>query len=243
MNKIKYTCAIVDDEEKSIQSTMSIIENLFPEVQVVASFQNPIDALREIPELDLDFVLIDVSMPVMGGLELVKALPEENRPEVVFLTGYDQYAIEAIRLSALDYIIKPLNPLKLKEFISRFDLKKNKKLVDTKHISVLLVNRVDKAIVLNAQYIDYLSASGPYTNIVMSAGDTHVATKTLKLFFRTLEPHGFVRPHRSYVFNPRNIVEIKKESDGSGIVLFASGNSVNVTVDCKNALINALSQL
>lgn len=243
MSELKLTCAIVDDDPAALESSVEIIRNFFPNLIVAAVFSNPLEALKMIPDLNCDFILVDVQMPVLNGIDLAKALPEHNRPEIVFLTGYDSYAIEAFKVRARDYIIKPLSPLHLKEYLAAFTHRalKARSAYDV-GLNLLLVNRVDKALVLDLETINYLTASGPYTHIHMCDGTAHVATKTLKHFNYQLHGKGFLRAHRSFLFNARNLAEIKKESDGTGVVYFKSGHHVSVTFDCKNSLINQLME-
>lgn len=241
--KQKYICAIIDDEITSLEATTAIIENFFPNIVIAKTYQNSLEALKDIPNLYCDFILIDIAMPGLNGLDFVRALPENGKPEIVYLTGYDKYAIDAIKLNAIDYIVKPLTPLHLKDILEKIDSHESSSIKQPSPLGILVVNRVDKALVLELDKINYFMASGPYSHIFLSDNSVIVATKTLKYFNSQLFEKGFLRPHRTYLFNAKNITEIKKESDASGIVYFKKGNPLKITLDCKNNLINMLSEV
>ena len=110
---------VVEDEQPILDLHTRLLEKYAP-FQVVASFQSPIEALKEIPKLELDALLLDIEMPRMTGLELAEQLVKEGIDvPIIFSTAYSQYAVEAFRVQALDYILKPMTPNTVKQIDER----------------------------------------------------------------------------------------------------------------------------
>ena len=110
---------VVEDEQPILDLHTRLLEKYAP-FQVVASFQSPIEAFKEIPKLELDALLLDIEMPKMTGLELAEKLVKEGIDvPIIFSTAYSQYAVEAFRVQALDYILKPMTPNTVKQIDER----------------------------------------------------------------------------------------------------------------------------
>lgn len=113
-------CIICDDEKDALDRTESLLSKL-DSINVVAKYQDPEEAIKQIPCFDCDIVFIDVEMPRKTGFDVIKELREQNiNPTFIFVTGYNQYAIKAIRAAAFDYLLKPIDIDELKETIDRY---------------------------------------------------------------------------------------------------------------------------
>src|SRR5664279_4003791 len=110
---------IIDDEEVAANVLSLMIGRHLPEITTIQSVTNPAGALRLLSEFKPDIVFLDIEMPYQNGFELLKSLPEISF-DIVFTTAYDKYAIQAIKFSALDYLLKPIDADELKETYNRF---------------------------------------------------------------------------------------------------------------------------
>ncbi len=110
---------IIDDEHIAVNVLTLMIERHLPEITTVKSITNPAQALDFISQYNPDIVFLDIEMPYQNGFELLKSLPEISF-EIVFTTAYDKYAIQAIKFSALDYLLKPIDADELRETFNRF---------------------------------------------------------------------------------------------------------------------------
>ena len=243
---MKYSIALLDDEILSLEATKGIIDNYFSDFNIIGTFNNPLEALKVLSTTPCDILICDVRMPGMNGLEFVQTLRSFQSPHVIFLTGFDKYAIQAIKAAAFDYLLKPLTPQSLGESLKRLkDTERNKSdlsdLSSGKLFDRLLVNRNDKMILLEYRDINRLYANGPYTHIYLTNDEQVVATKPMKYFDQALTDKGFIRPHRAHIFNVYNISEVRKGSDGNGVVSFKKGKEVYITQECKNQLTRHIS--
>ncbi len=135
MNNIN--CIIIDDEKDALDRTESLLAK-FDSVRIVAKFQDPEEAIKQTPCIDCDIVFVDVEMPRKTGFDVIKELRAQNiDPTFIFVTGYNQYAIKAIRAAAFDYILKPIDIDELKEALNRYFVKQKEK--NIKQIPLRLV--------------------------------------------------------------------------------------------------------
>ncbi len=240
---MKYSIALLDDEILSLEATKGIIDNYFSDFNIIGTFNNPLEAMKVLSNTPCDILISDVHMPGMNGLDFVQMLRRFQSPHVIFLTGFDEYAIQAIKAGVFDYLLKPLTPQSLGESLKRLkDAERMKSdLSSGKQFERLLVNRNDKLILLEYRDINRLYANGPYTHIYMTNDEQVVATKPMKHFEQTMTGRGFIRPHRAHMFNVNNITEVRKDSDGNGVVSFKLGKEVFITQECKNQLTRHIS--
>ncbi len=237
-----YNTVIIDDELHCIEVLEILLNKNFNDINILATFSNSKLALDFLKNNQVDLVFLDIQMPFMTGIELLEQLNKYDF-YVVFTTAYDQYAIKAIKLSALDYILKPIDEEVLEATISKF--RKIKNTFDMKNqISTLLqqyastntndnneatnvsfsfTNKIaisfqDKIVFYDPQEIMYCQSSDNYTLIQLKNGEKVTASKTMKHFEDLLTPNGFIRPHHSYIINVKYIEQYNKK-DGGYLVL------------------------
>lgn len=223
---------ILDDEQSSVEVLTIYLDKHFPEIELVGSSTKPLEALIEIRNLQPDLLFIDVQMPKMNGFEVISELPEPW-PMVVFTTAYDQFAIEAIKFSALYYLLKPLNLQELKTSIekaaSRMAEKESNTQLNLKellHNLRLGSNNNPRIAVRNNDAIEYLQvdeiirceADNNYTRIFLKDGKKMLVSKTLKDFEGLLEQYDFIRIHQTHLINKAFLKRYIK-TDGGTVVL------------------------
>lgn len=117
-------CVLVDDDPRALDRMESLIKMMI-NIEVTSKFTSPEEAAMQLPHTDPDILFLDVEMPVMSGFELLKEIHKQNcYPKTIFVTGFDRYAIKAIKAEAFDYLVKPIDIDELKETIQRFVEKK-----------------------------------------------------------------------------------------------------------------------
>jgi two-component system, LytTR family, response regulator len=221
-----YKCVIIDDENKSIETLSKIINTYCDsQISILGVSQNIDDAYELIKKQKPDIVFLDIEMQFGSGFDLLERFDEINF-QVIFTTGFDQYAITAIKFSALDYLLKPINILELKEAVKKAI--KNIESVDTKgNFKILLenikmpknvTNRIPLPVLngLDLVQIDtivYCEADEDYTHVFLKDGTKKVVTKSIKDFEELLETYGFYRIHHSFLINK---FYIKKYTKGEG---------------------------
>ncbi len=221
---------LVDDEKSSLNSLRQKILQHCPQVNIVGVFDEPAQALEAIDEIEPDLVFLDIEMPVMNGFTLLQKLQYKNF-ELIFVTAYDHYAIKAIRFSALDYLVKPVEVSDLTTAVSRAVEKRNAALPNSQ-LDLLLENMLAKkrqfkriAIptaqglqFIRVDDIIYLEASVNYTRFFLNGNLKHTVSKTLKEFEEMLPEEIFLRIHNSYIIN-KNCVEKYIRGEGGQVVL------------------------
>lgn len=217
----KIRAVIVDDEE----SARDVLENLLllfcNNVEIVAKCTNVMDAVTAISQLKPDVVFLDIEMPKYAGYEIVNFIDEIDF-EIIFVTAYDQYAIRAFEVAALDYLLKPVNIERLQSSLQRVrmritslnhqkeQLQHLKNSIESKEVKSLLIFDKSEQQVLPFETIIALEAQESYT-IIHTIDQTYVVSKNLRHFENTLEGIGrFFRAHRSWIVNKEHITSFSK---------------------------------
>lgn len=241
---------IIDDEPHAAQVLQILLEKHCPEVTVVAICHAAKEAAKIVRALEPQLVFLDIEMPHMTGFELLEQLAPVNF-QVIFTTSYDQYAVKAIRFSALDYLLKPVDPQELKTAVSRL-AGMSTSLVATGQLDILmekmrqptaLANRIALPTLEGLEMIPvdtilYCTANSNYTSLVLKNDQKLLVSRTLKEIEEMLEEHPFLRVHNSSLVN---LHEIKKYIRGEGgTLLMSDGAEVAVSRSRKELLLKKL---
>lgn len=229
MKEIK--AIIVDDESAARDVLQNLLHRISSSVDVIGTAQDVPEAVLKIKELKPDVVFLDVQMPNYAGYEIVNFFDTIDF-EIIFVTAFDQYAIKAFELSAVDYLVKPINRLRLKEAIEKLTEKIDRKdvaenyevLLETlkeKELGKIIISELGGKHIIQLNDIIAIEAQGAYCNIHLQNGKSIVVSKNLKHFESTLpEDQVFFRSHKSWIINLEKIEqywkskgEIKLQSD------------------------------
>jgi two-component system, LytTR family, response regulator len=222
------SAVLIDDEKASLIALEAKLMDCVEQVKILATFQNPVEALVQVPRLDVDVIFLDIDMPNLDGFGFLNRLAD--RPfEVVFTTAYNQYAINAIRSEALDFLLKPINQDELEATINKIIHRKIEKSQQNKPISL---NKISVPTQKGLQFLSkdqilYVEADKNYTTFYMNNQPAIVVSKTLKEFENVLENAGFFRIHHSTIINLNHIVEYIKGEGGS--VIMSNGAELEVS--------------
>ncbi|MEP2238862.1 MAG: LytTR family DNA-binding domain-containing protein [Maribacter sp.] len=239
---------IVDDEIKALQSLTWELTNFSDEINVIASFTNPNEALNYLEKHTPDCLFLDIEMPTMDGFQFIKKLTNKNFP-VVITTAYNQYALKAIKSQALDYLLKPIDTDDLEETIVKIKNFNNKNF-SVENLEMALINynsrAVHKRITLNtdgkllfleSDEILYAESDGNYSTIFLTDGQKIVLTKKLKEVNELLPSDSFFRIHNSYIINLNKIKEFLKTD---GYVVLKSNHKIPVSRQKKSDFLDML---
>jgi two-component system LytT family response regulator len=222
------TCIIIDDENKARLLLRNMLADVSPEIEVLFDCDDLPSGVKAIKKYKPDLVFLDIEMPGHSGLEILDYFEDDEITfEIIFCTGYSEYAIQAFKLSATDYLLKPLNPNLLKESVDRF-LKKNPdtKVVEYRALQENISKYSDaseKCIVVNlsnttrfvkVKDIIMLRAEGSYCELYLSGGEKLLTSKNLKHFEdRMSDIPFFFRCHKSYMVNLKKVIEYNKSEN------------------------------
>lgn len=190
-------CIIIDDEPIAIRVLERHLQ-AFPEMEVRATFNSATKALSFLRQYSVDLIFSDIEMPLMNGLEFLKAL--KHQPSVIFTTAYRNYAVEAYDMDVVDYLMKPISLERLGRAINRFyeRMCNNAELVDETKDTIINV-KVDKKIQrLRTEDITYVESLGDYI-IIHHQNEKLISRERISMMEEQLAAHGFVRIHRQYL--------------------------------------------
>ncbi len=245
---------VIDDEMKARSLLTTILREYCPTVNEVFEAEDLPGGVAIIKEKHPDIVFLDIEMPGYLGVQILDFFDEhEINFHIVFTTAYNEYAIKAFQMNAVDYLLKPLRPNQIKESVAKVE-----KMVQQKNISAQLVelkeamqnNKFGKIglpvsdgiYFVRIEDIIYLKADGMYTHFYLLNDEKKVISKPMKMFVEILKGDPtFYRPHRSFLINVRFIKQLVKK-DGPYIIMDNEG-IVSISREKKDELITLLESL
>lgn len=242
---------IIDDEARARSVLRNLIDQFCDDIEVVSECSNVPDAIKEINRLDPDVVFCDIEMPNYSGLELVSFFKEVNF-ELIFATGYSEYAIQAFEISAVDYLLKPIQIDKLESAVEKLKKKMHlatmsdrlsalKDNLKTDVLSKIAVPVAGGLIFIEVENISLLEADGSYTRVWLKDGSNLLVSKKLRFFDELLENRvQFFRIHRSSLIN---INCIKKYSKAESYISLDNNKSVKIARDKKVEFESYISEI
>lgn len=238
---------IVDDEPLARELVREVLAPLAP-VRIVGECGDGLTAVREIARLEPDLVLLDVQMPEVDGFGVLRRVGPNAMPEVIFVTAHEDYTLRAFDVHALDYVLKPIDPGRLEEAVSRARERmlagRNGALVD--RLAALLeragaggrgpataprtltVRKGDAIRFIDLDRVDWLESARNYVR-VHAGGDSHLVRSTLKGLARRLDAARFVRIHRSAVVNLDRVEELRALPGGDYAVSMSTGQKLRAS--------------
>lgn len=243
---------IIDDEKTSRDALAGLIARYCKNTEVIAQADSYKTGVEVIHKNKADVVFLDIQMPDGSGFQILEDINEINF-EVIFTTAYDQYAIKAIKYSALDYLLKPIVPSDLINALQKAEQKKNANEMSS-NIKVLLENlktrtepkkiilsTSDKIHIVDVDDIIRCESDDYYTRFFFKDGKALLISKTLKENELMLGEQHFLRPHKSHLVNIKYIKSFLK-NDG-GYILMADGSKIPVSRRKREKIVNVISNL
>lgn len=250
-----YKAIIIEDEKRAQILLQNILTNHFPNVEIMAIADDLPSGVKAIHKYKPDFIFLDIEMPNFSGLEILDFFNEKDVTfSIIFTTAYNHYAIEALKIAAVDYLLKPLNKEDIKEALERFD-KKNKAYNQESFSSlksIITQKKVDKIAVpegsqlhfIRPEEIIYIKSDNSYSELHLANGKKMIVSRSIKNFEDGLKENPcFCRIHRSYLINTQ-FVEKYDKSNGGWVTL---SNKIEIPIspdkiECFLSLINKISR-
>jgi two-component system LytT family response regulator len=248
-----FNALIIDDDQLGREWLKDLLAKHFSEVKVKALCKNGAEGIKAIVRWQPDIIFLDIEMPGMSGFEMLRRLPA-LQSEVIFITAHDQYAINAIRFSALDYLLKPVKPPMLIEAVGRAIEKIREKRFPAQYKSLL--NNVDNAneehlhnlavptfeglLFVKLSHVIRCESDDKYTRVFMLGKKMVLASRTLATFEDLLKLSGFIRIHKSHLINTRHLKRYIRGEGGQ--VVMSDGTALPVARRKKNDLLQIVSQ-
>jgi two-component system LytT family response regulator len=239
----KISVIIIDDESLARQVVRKYLADI-PGIEILCECENGFEALKAINELKPDLLFLDIQMPKIDGFELLEVLDE--KPEIIFTTAFDQYAIKAFEMNAIDYLLKPFSKERLEKALEKVRARIGtpsqgmesrgtpsllKHLEEEKQLLDRVITRLGpKITVIPVQKIRYIEAADDYVMIYDDSGN-HLKEKTMKFFEEHLPPDQFIRIHRSYMVNISEIKSLELYSKDSYLAILKTGEKLKVSAE------------
>ncbi len=246
---------IIDDEPLARQRIKTLLES-YDTVELVGEAANGPDGVLAIKRHKPDLVFLDVQMPEFDGFEVVAKIGAANMPEVIFVTAYDQYALKAFSVHALDYLLKPFDPDRFEDAVARAlervrtkptsDRTKLNKLLKTvqkdgRAHGRILVRDGGHTTIVKVETIDWIESAGNYVKLHVGRTE-HMLRDTMKNLLWRLDNSLFVRIHRTAIVNVDRIKELHPYFHGDHVIMLENGTRLPLSRRYRKALQEALDR-
>ena len=247
---------IAEDEQETLNLIKNIIEIYTPETELVGTSKTVKDAVNFLKtnENEIDIALFDINFPDGTSFDILKQLKSYNF-SIIFITAHDEYAIQAIKFTASDFLLKPINPKELIASIQKLQEKNKEKLQNKLMIENLLsnyntpVNSYKKIILKTAERLQIVEikniirceSDGSYTIFYLTENRKITVSKPLKTFVEMLNKYEFIRTHKSHLINMNFIVSYEKNS--GGFIILKNKTTIPVAVRKKDFVLEQLNKL
>jgi two-component system LytT family response regulator len=242
---------IIDDEENCIEVLAYLLKKNCPDIEIIKTFTSPQDAAKQIPAIPVQLIFLDIDMPGMNGFTLLEKIktPQLN---VVFTTAYNEFAIQAFKVNAVDYLLKPVDVDELlvavEKAISKIQSSNDNTAIDNLLKQIQQVTTKSKLAVTTDEGLQfvafdqilYLKAEGGYTELHFENKPRLVSSKNIGEYEFQLEPHGFFRVHNSYIINLNKVEKYVK--DDGGYVVMNDGNTISISRRRKDDFLKTLNR-
>lgn len=231
------TIAIIDDNRSIRSAIRTMIEHNFPKQFNFDEASGIVQGFQLLRKKKFDIVLLDVEMDDGTGVEMMESFGDFDF-KLIFVTGHKEYALNAIKLRATDYILKPINPLELVKVINSVLLEDETKLdIDS---SKILINSLDSTVIVESGEIIRCEADGGYTSVYLSNGKKVFSSRNLKYFEERLDKNKFLRIHHAHLINSDFILEVSRH--GNDGVILKNQDKIPISVRKKSVLSDFLSK-
>src|SRR5512135_1302250 len=234
---VKVTAVIVDDEELA-RAILREYLAAHREIEVVAECSNGFEAVKAVSELAPDLMFLDIQMPKLNGFEVLELIGPG--PAVIFVTAYDQYALRAFEVHAVDYLLKPFTPERLSEALERARQRMERNEASPvpalvkqarasgKPVERVLVKDGSRVYVIPVEKVDYIEAQDDYVGI-KAGGKEYLKQDTMAELESLLPPERFIRIHRSYILNIDRLMRLEPYAKDSRVAILADGTQLPVS--------------
>jgi len=246
---------VIDDEPWARHRILSLLQDE-PKIDVVGESSGGWDAVNAILDRKPDLLFLDVQMPELNGFDIIDQIQEHHLPAIIFVTAYDEHAVNAFRVQALDYLVKPydreqfhdaatraierIHSEGMWQHISKLSSLVEKKESNPKYRDRFLVRGANRFYFVRAKDVDWIESEGNYAHL-HSAQRSHLVRETMKSLEQQLDPKLFVRIHRSFIVNINQIAEIRPLPSGEYAVFLADGSKLTLSKSYRDRLMKTFN--
>ncbi|MGQ9621249.1 MAG: LytR/AlgR family response regulator transcription factor [Bacteroidales bacterium] len=234
---MKIRTVIIEDEEPARDILRHYLSNI-KEIEICAECPDGFSGLKAVSELKPDLVFLDIQMPKLNGFEMLEVLT--GRPEIIFTTAYDQYAIKAFELNAVDYLLKPFSGERLEEAVRKATGRLKARRDDDKRLPENIFEKLPSALsrivvrkgndinIIPVNQIKYIEAQDDYVMVYYTGGKA-LKQQTMKFYEENLPHDCFIRIHRSYIVRAGEIKKLEPYSKDNYVAILNSGEKLPVS--------------
>lgn len=231
---------LIDDQKNHLEHLEIQLRQLYPNNLTIEKIQNPLNAINKLSSEAFDLTFLDVEMPELTGFELIEIVGVSNLPPIIFTTSHSKYAVEAFKVNAIDYLLKPINLTELVRATERaMQFKLNQHALQsiiedppvTNDNRIVVVQGQTYLFIAHADIVR-IEGKGSYADFHLVDGRRITTSKRLNVYWKQLNQTTFFKPHKSHIVNQIHVIGYSK-SDG-GVILLKNNHDVPVSIQLRD---------
>lgn len=225
---------LIIDDEKLARSLLKSFLGEIPHIEIIGEAENGFEGLKKINELKPDLIFLDIQMPKLNGFEMLELVDKDQRPQVIFSTAYDEYAIKAFEQNAVDYLLKPFSEDRLLQAVSKVQKSEKKgvaKTLDIPHKEAqnrIVIKDGAEINIIPIDEVRFIEAQDDYVEI-HTKNRKHLKQQTMKYYEKVLDSKVFVRIHRKFILKVTEIQKLEKYGKETYLAILHGGEQLNVS--------------
>ena len=252
MSKMNKTpVVIIEDEIPNQKFLTHLINKHCLELDIIGYAETVAGAIKIIENSNPEILFLDIQLKDGSGFDVLNHFPEEQRPKVIFTTAYDEYALDAFRYSAVNYLLKPIDKEELIDSVQKaVDIKKKEdmasvsllvdKMMNQKSDQMITVSGPSSTEYIKISDIIHIKAMGGYSKIILKSGKTHTVSKVIKTYDNMLNEYEFFRVHQSHLINLRSVKTLNK---GDHTIILENGDEISIARNRKEDFLKAMDAM
>lgn len=229
--------ALIVDDEPFARASLLVLLRRDPEIEIAGECASGLEAIDAIRNLRPDLVFLDIRMPDCDGFEVLERLSPAETPAIVFVTAFDEYALRAFEVEAMDYLLKPFDDARFSRALARAKESIRQRRTNDR----LIVRSAGRVTFLRIPEIDWIEAADYYV-CLHTAGRTHLLRRTLADMEKDLDPRAFCRIHRSTIVNLARVRELRTDANGEYEVVLHDATALRLSRSYRQALQTLLTE-
>ena len=256
MDKARKIRTLIIDDEPLARQTIRLLLKDDPEIEIIGECANGDEAVKAVKKQQPDLIFLDIQMPEMNGFDVLEEIGLEEVPAIVFVTAYDQYALQAFEVNALDYLLKPFTNKRFEKALARAKAqvkqhevkhlseqliallenyhvtgkpaRQTKRRNENEYLTRLMIKSAGRVFFLKVDEVDWIEADNYYVQLHVGR-KAHLLRETMNELEQKLDPNKFLRIHRSTIVNLERIKEMQPYLNGDYLVILHDGTELKLS--------------
>jgi two-component system LytT family response regulator len=247
----KTPVLIVEDEKRNQKLLTHMIRKHCPSLEIIGCAEKVSEATKLLKSMSIKILFLDIQLKDGSGFDVLNQLEEIERPKIIFTTAFDEYALDAFKYSAVNYLLKPIDKEELIDSVQKaIEINRKEEMASVSILVDKMMNKEAEQMItvsgpsstefIRISDIIHITAMGGYSKIILNNGRNHIVSKVIKTYDQMLKDREFFRVHQSHLINLRSVRKLNK---GDHTIILENGDEISIARNRKEAFLQAMNKM